>query len=41
MKKIGMVKKHLKEDMKEYSSMKKDDKSLMKKLSKRGKPKAK
>lgn len=41
MKKTAMVKKHLKEDMKEYSSMKKDDVKLLKKLSKRGKPKVK
>jgi hypothetical protein len=35
----GMVKKHLREDMKEYKEMSKDDTKLIKKLSMKGKPK--
>jgi hypothetical protein len=34
-----MVKKHLKEDMKEYKEMAKDDKKLIKKLGTKGNPK--
>lgn len=34
-----MVVKHLKGDMKEYGEMKKEDKGLIKKLSKKGMPK--